>query len=69
MKLHERDGEIASKATSVVSEDTLWLIWILKRYAQKTCDWTVSKNNIIRIDLEASLLKQCYEYTKWSYLV
>ena len=36
MKLHERDGEIAAKATSVASEDTFWLIWILKRYAQKT---------------------------------
>lgn len=55
MKLHER-WETASKATSLASEDTLWLIWILKRYAQKTCDWTVSKNSIIRIDLAASLL-------------
>lgn len=41
MKLHER-WETASKGTNVASEDTLGLVRIFKRHAQKMCDWTQS---------------------------
>lgn len=60
MKLHERDGETASKGTNVASGGILLLIWIFKRRARgkPAIELRVSKNSIIKSFLVAGLLKQ-----------